>query len=71
MTTVINPLHPKEKPLTKEAAERVTEAMEARRGAKVAARSGNPAKRIPARKMLKDRVFSTYIRAVYVREMDA
>lgn len=65
--TQINPLT--EEPMSSEANDRVTEAKQARANAKKDARSGNPAKREPAKRLLKNRVFSKYIKRVY--EVDA
>lgn len=64
--TLINPIN--NEPVGKEATERIVEAREARRGAKAHARSGNPSKRIPAQKMLRERVFSQFIVGVLRRD---
>lgn len=53
-------------PVSKGIAKLIHQAREARRGARKEARSGNPAKRFPALKALKD--IPDYIRALYVQD---
>ena len=57
------------KPMRLKAADVVRQAREARRGAQEEARSGNPAKRIPARQALQD--IPRFIDGVYRQDMKA
>jgi hypothetical protein len=62
---MLNPLT--NKPLAGDAAEQVEKLRTARRNARLEARSGNPAKRYPARRAVA--LANALIRKIYVREV--